>query len=425
MVEITGRHIDTMKKGLIFCVCAVSSALAGAQDLVISNGRVIDGAGRVLPQGSVVINNGRISSVSAGSATGTGVEIDAAGMTVMPAFTDTHRHVIRLEPPHNAEKMAAWFDEQSIDRMYEYLEAGFTTIMSAGDYTDAIVELRRRLQDGEITGPRLFASGWRIQTPPPGELEKCIADAFCSANNSYIMSPVEGRAKVRELVDAGVDVVKIRYDSADPNGITLEMLAAIMDEADQQGVPAIVHVTEVNDMMETVELGAERLVHTPHTGTLAGTKGPELVYESGIPVSSTLGVWVPMFLEDNIPRFRNGSPFPPPGIARAGQGPVNARYLWNEGVPIAFGTDTPFMPVDALAHELRPLGMLFSPADIVVMLTKNAAEYMDLGDKLGTLEPGKIADIVIVDGDPLTDSSALLDVVVVVMDGEIVVDNRQ
>jgi imidazolonepropionase-like amidohydrolase len=142
-----------------------------------------------------------------------------------------------------------------------------------------------------------------------------------------------------------------------------------MDEADQQGVPTVVHVTEVNDMMETVRLGAERLVHTPHTGTLAGTGGAELVKESGIPVSSTLGVWVPMYLDDDIPRFRNGSPFPQPGIARAGQGPVNARYLWNAGVTIAFGTDTPFTPVDALAHELRPLRVLFSPTDIVAMLT--------------------------------------------------------
>jgi imidazolonepropionase-like amidohydrolase len=94
-------------------------------------------------------------------------------------------------------------------------------------------------------------------------------------------------------------------------------------------------------------------------------------------------------------------------------------------VIVAFGTDTASLrPAAAIAHEIRTLSEVLSEEEIITALTRNAAQFLDLGDDISTLVPGKFADILIVDGDPLTDISALANVVVVIKDGRIVVDNR-
>ena len=150
---------------------------------------------------------------------------------------------------------------------------------------------------------------------------------------------------------------------------------------------------------------------------------------------STLGIFVPTFAEDNerirdrtgmdnVPRFRDLDPFPMDTISSAGQGPVNARMLWDAGIVYGFGTDTRFLPTDSLFHELKPLHLVFSAEDIVTIMGRNAAISIGRLDELGTVEAGKLADLVILDGDPLDDPYDLLNVRVVVQGGEIVVDNR-
>jgi imidazolonepropionase-like amidohydrolase len=117
-------------------------------------------------------------------------------------------------------------------------------------------------------------------------------------------------------------------------------------------------------------------------------------------------------------------PFPWRTLSSAGQGPVNARLLFEAGITYGYGTDTQHPPRESLALELRPLSLVFSPQDIVYILTRNAAISAGRGDTVGTLEPGKLADIVVLDRDPLTDTTALLDVALVIKGGEVVVDHR-
>jgi imidazolonepropionase-like amidohydrolase len=101
------------------------------------------------------------------------------------------------------------------------------------------------------------------------------------------------------------------------------------------------------------------------------------------------------------------------------------RQLWDAGVIVAFGTDTASLrPAAAIAHEIRTLSEVLSEEEIITALTRNAAQFLGLGDDIGTLEPDKFADIVIVDGDPLTDISVLANVAVVIQRGKVVVDNR-
>ncbi len=375
-----------------------------ARDLVITNARIIDGNGGTIEQGSVVVRNGRIASVSAGDTRAPGLmEIDAQGMTLMPGFIDAHRHIMRGDADQ-------WLNEQAEDRMQDFLDAGFTTVLSAGDSLEGIIELRRRLSEGELVGPRLLTSG-RASTTGSEE---------------------EARAAVRIASEAGADVVKSRIELVLEGERAKDNLIAITDEARKVGIPVMVHAATPADLIASVEARVDRLVHVPHGGWLDDTDGARMVAEAGIPMTSTIGFGVPVFgvyADDNVPRFRNGGPWPesiPRGgmIRPAGEKAVNARYLWEAGVTIGFGTDTGFHPKDSLAHELRPLNLVFSAQDIIAMLGKNAAIFLELEDEIGTLEAGKQADMVILDGDPLEDIYDVLHVGMVIQGGRVVVDNR-
>ena len=168
------------------------------------------------------------------------------------------------------------------------------------------------------------------------------------------------------------------------------------------------------------------LVHTPHIGNLGDDPAAvKKIADQRIPMTSTLAVFVPHYGSGTEPLFRDGKPFPWQTLSSAGQGPVNARLLWDAGVTYGFGTDTQWPPKETLVDELRALSLVFSPADIVQIITKNAANATMHGAEIGTLEPGKLADIVIVDGDPLRSSSELLNVVTTIKGGEVVFEARK
>ena len=112
-------------------------------------------------------------------------------------------------------------------------------------------------------------------------------------------------------------------------------------------------------------------------------------------------------------------------LESGGQGPVNARVLWEGGQLYAYGTDTQWDPRVSLYDELRALNLVFSPRDIVKIMGPNTAAAVDKSKDLGTLEPGKIANIVLLDGDPLDDVFNLTRVAVTIKDGKVVVDKRR
>ena len=417
------------------------------QDLVIANARIIDGNGGIIDSGSVVVRDGRIASVSAATANaavepaaaepadaGGARTINAGGMTVMPGFIDAHRHLISGDPD-------LWLAEQAVPRMQEFLDAGFTTVLSAGDDLDAILELRRRLDEGEIRGPRLIAAGRAPLAQSTGGFAPGVDPARIDVSRPphRPTEPAPGipheetRARVQQLAAIGVDAIKTVI-IVTPDGPEQETLSVIADEARRLGIPSITHAVTVVDTVAAVEAGTHVLVHTPHIGQL-DEETARMIADSGIPMMSTLGIFVPTFAADNtvirdrtgmdnVPRFRDLDPFPMDTISSAGQGPVNARMLWDAGIVYGFGTDTRFLPRDALFHELRPLHLVFSAEDIVTIMGRNAAISIGRLDELGTVEAGKLADLVILDGDPLDDPYDLLNVRVVVQGGEIVVDNR-
>ena len=408
---------------------------AWSQNLVIANARIIDGHGGVTDNGSIVVQDGRIASVSAEPADAGGAQvIDADGLTVMPGFIDAHRHVISGEPDQ-------WLAEQAVPRMREFLEAGFTTVLSAGDDLDAILELRRQLDEGEISGPRLIVSGRAPLAQSTGGfapgVDPARIDVSRPPHRPTVPAPgiphEQTRARIQQLANAGVDTIKTVIITT-PDGPEKETLSVIAEEAERLGIPSITHAVTVVDTVAAVEAGTHVLVHTPHIGQL-DEETARMIADSGIPMMSTLGIFVPTFAADNaiihdrtgmdnVPRFRDLDPFPMDTISSAGQGPVNARMLWDAGIVYGFGTDTRFLPRDSLFHELKPLHLVFSAEDIVTIMSRNAAIAIGRLDELGTVEAGKLADLVILDGDPLADPYDLLNVRMVIKGGEIVVDTR-
>ena len=142
-----------MKFRIVAGCAALGFALAAsAQNLVITNARIIDGTGNVIERGSVTVKDGKLISVGAGGAAGSaGTRIDAHGMTVMAGFIDAHRHLIRGDAD-------AWLKDHAGDNMKSFVNAGFTTVFSMGDDPKGILELRRRLKTGELAGPTLYAT---------------------------------------------------------------------------------------------------------------------------------------------------------------------------------------------------------------------------------------------------------------------------
>jgi len=391
---------------IIAAACSLLCAAdLGAQSLVIANARILTGTGGVIEQGSIVVRDGRIVSVAAGSPATQGAQvIDARGMTALPGFIDAHRHIIN----GNEDR---WFKEQSVERMREFLEAGYTTLMSGGGPFPGILELKRRVDSGTLKGPRIITSG------------RVDPDNFKTEDAA--------RAQVRKYAQAGIEIIKARIDP-EPTEVQRSILGITIDEAKKNKLDVMVHAVSVPAMLAALDAGAPKLVHTPHGGWLS-IEDARKVAAAGVETLSTIGFGVPVFgvfNKDNVPTFRDGSPWPD-GILdgkgrgrEAGEKAVNGRTLWDAGVTYGFGTDTNYHPREGLKHELRALSLMFSTTDILKLMGPNTAAFIEKSKDLGTLDAGKLADIVLVSGDPLDLIFNLLNVKVVVKEGTVVVDKR-
>ncbi len=403
-------------------------------DLVIGNARIIDGTGSVFEQGAIVVRGGTIAAISTNVAAAEApIYIDAAGMTVLPGFIDTHRHLLPSQFINSDEALARWLDEGLPAELQNYLAAELTTIMSTGDYFPAILEVRQRIEDGELQGPRLLSSGSNFSAPEGHPSVSVFGrNPWGGAHHTNaVADPEAARATVRELSDAGVDAIKVIYDGGQDDvwpRLEEAVLAAIADEARAQGLPTMVHVHGVEELVTAVELGATRFVHMPYRGSIADAHAARLLLEASIPIATTVGIRAPII-------DATGEIGRTPGAGRVEFTPLrqmyltqmldNLRTLWDAGVVVAFGTDTASLrPAAAIAHEIRTLNEVLTAAEIITALTKNAAQFLGRSEDIGTLEPGKFADIVIIDGDPLTDISSLANVMLVIKAGKIVVDNR-
>ncbi len=416
-------NTSSRTRGVAALAVMLLSGGVAAQDLVITNGRVLDGTGRVVERGTVVVRAGKIVSVGQGAPAGSaGRTIDAGGKTVMPGLIDAHRHLIQGDP-------ARWLADRAPAQMQEFLDAGFTTVLSAIDAAP-ILEARKQIADGAMRGPRLFA-GTFVPLAGAAPAVAAAGPRVDPARTDPARQPFTGPPApaipreatiqaVERAAQAGFDYLKVVLNTT-PNGPEVDTLKLVVAEGKKHGLPTIVHAVSVRDTVAAIDAAPATLVHTPHIGHLGDDPAAvKKIVDARIPMTSTLQVFVPHFEEDGVPLFRDAQPFPWNTLSSAGQGPVNARLLWEAGIVYGYGTDTQWPPKESLADELRALDLVFAPKDIVTIITKNAGLATLHGDEIGTLEPGKLADIVIIEGDPLRDSGALLNVVTTIKEGRVV-----
>jgi imidazolonepropionase-like amidohydrolase len=383
----------------IFAILASLTSIC-AQDLTITNARIIAANGAVIDRGSIVVRAGTIVSVAPGAPSATvGRSIDAKGMTAMPGFIDGHRHI--NTGPNEKQQMQA------------LLEAGYTTVLSGGGPAEGNITLRDHIDQGLINGPRVIPSG------------------SLRLNNQ---TPETARAEIRKMAALGIKFTgEISLTPAPgPSDKEIEVLKAIVDEGKKAGVVVQVHAVSSSAMLAAVDAGVPLLVHLPNKDWVSKEAATK-VAAAGTKVLGTVGFGTPVFgvfATDNQARFRDGKAWPA-GIVdgvrlgeEAGYMPVNARTTWDAGVILGYCTDTTYEPLAGLDHELKALNSMFSMPDLIKMMGPNTASYIQMADQLGTLEAGKFADIILLDGNPLEGYWNWLKTKVVVKGGVVVVDKR-
>jgi imidazolonepropionase-like amidohydrolase len=383
-----------------------------AQNLAITNARIIVGNGQVIEHGGILVRDGRIAAVVSGEApavpAGTQT-IDASGFTVMPGFIDDHRHLIG--------RADNFFENRANREMMELLESGVTTVQSGGDPFPAIVQLKQKIESGEIKGPRIVA---------PGPL-----------NFNKYQTVDELRSAIDEEIKAGAESLgEVHFPQAtfpaEPTEKETAFLKVAIDEGKKFGVPVQIHAVSPSAMLDAVRDGGTELIHTPHFGWLTD-EDAQTVKNAGALVSSCAGFGAPVFdvfNHDNIPTFRDGKPWPSAIIDGQGRGreagykPVNGRTLFDNGVVYGYCTDTTYQATAALAQELRVLNLMFSPIDLIKIMGPNSADVIGKSKDIGTLEAGKLADIVVLTGNPLEGYWNLLTDVMTIKGGLVLVDKR-
>jgi imidazolonepropionase-like amidohydrolase len=392
-------------------------APAAAQDVAITNARVIVGNGQVIESGTIIVRGGKIASVTPGAAPTQGLRIiDAKGLSAMPGFIDGHKHV------NNGENAAA--------QMRSLLEAGYTTVLAGGGPVDAYVALRDRIDKGEFIGPRIIPSG----------------------QVSLRQTPAEARAAVQALAARGIKhtgEIGLTPEPAPPQA-EIEVLKAIVDEAKKVGVQVNVHAVSSPAMAAAIDAGVTRLVHLPNKDFTTYEQA-EKVAQAGAIVAGLIAFGAPnidtlsaapaqvQWPKDNTVRFRDGKPWPeaiaganrdPKGRATGTEGGytiINARRIWDADPnhqTISYSTDQNAADLVVLEHELKSFSIVFSMADIHKIIGPNAARFVGMADQIGTLEAGKLADIILIDGNPTLNIYEMLKTKIVLKEGKVVIGAR-
>ena len=418
-------------------VCA--PALADDVD-IIHAGRLLAVPGEApVSEHSVVIRNGEIVSVAAGyvdaAAAGAGpdddVEIhDLRSMFVLPGLIDGHVHITTENNPRSrlqrVEMSAADYAIAGAGFARTTLMAGFTTVRDVGARErDAVFALRQGVENGDVVGPRIFASGSTISvTGGHGDgTQGYRADIGKLLHSTGVCDGVgECRQAVREQVRAGADHIKLTATagvlSNTAAGLEQQFfedeLQAIMASAHAMDRKVTAHAHGVGGINAALRAGVDAIEH----GTYLNAESIRLFKRTGAYLVPTVlaGVTVAEWAADP-----NSFLLPPQRAKAAQVGPKMldmARRAHAGGVKIAFGTDS---GVSRHGDNAREFGLLveagMTPMEAIYTATVAGADNLGKSDALGTIEPGKYADIVAVDGDPLTDVTELEDVDFVMKEG--------
>lgn len=380
--------------------------------ILLTNATVIDGTGAAAQHSSsVLIRDNTIESVGRNLCTDSAAEIiDLGGLTVLPGFFDCHVHFAFgpetgvLGPAQDDPVLATL---AAVGRMTDTLAAGVTTVR---DLCGLPVGYRTAIESGRIDGPRLHVALKALShTGGHGDGHRCGVNT--TAHMSELVDTVdETRIATRRLIRDGANVIKVcatggmssAYDDPDDEGLTEAEMSAVLDEVHRhRGLPVAAHAQGERGILAALRAGVTSIEH----GYAISDEGCDLALEKGTVL---------------VPTLRTG--LRPPNRETLSENKYQKKLRWlditreniaraiERGVSIAVGTDAGICTHGDNLEELALLVELgMKPMDAIVAGTRTSAELLRVGTQVGTLTAGKIADLVIVDGDPVADMSVLTD----------------
>jgi imidazolonepropionase-like amidohydrolase len=415
-------------------LAALLPAGSASAATLIHAGRLIDGVSSAPRERvTIVVDGGRIAAIESGfRAAGAGDEaVDLSGATVLPGFMDMHVHLTseysRTSEIDSVKKSEADRAYDSVVYARRTLMAGFTAVRNLGDQWNTSIALRRAIDAGKVEGPRIFTSGRSIGTRGGHADASNSFGPFLTSEDPRLDTVCNGaddcREAVRQRYKDGADSIKITATggvlsiakSGSAPQFPDQELAAVISTAHDYGMKVAAHAHGAEGIRRAVRNGIDSIEH----GTFADDEGIRLMKEEGTHYVPTIsaGRWVYDHAQD--PDY-----FPaivrPKALEVGPQIQQTFARAWKAGVRIMFGTDC---GVCAHGDNAKEFGYMVDAGMPVMDAIRSAtivpARYLGVDDRLGSLEPGKTADIVAVPGNPLDDVHVLERVSFVMKDGVI------
>jgi imidazolonepropionase-like amidohydrolase len=417
----------------IFFLCCINFSWAQAasapasKTVVIHAGHLLDvKTGKTLSNQSIVIQGDKIASVGSDSQVPAGAQvIDLANATVLPGLIDAHTH-LTMTTNFGYSRLGISVPREALygaRNARVALEAGFTTVRNVGasGYTD--VALRDAINAGDVPGPRMLVSGPPLSITG-GHGDNNLLPFEYHATSDGVADGVDGvRHMVRENIKYGADLIKFmasggvlsKGDNPQASQYTPEEMKAIVEEAHRLGRKVAAHAHGAQAIRWASEAGVDSIEH----GSYIDDAGIATLKKNGTYLVPTL------YLEDWFMENAEKIGTPPDLIAKAREvfpaARKNVARAFAAGVKVGFGTDAAVYPHGLNAHEFAVMVKLgLTPLQAIQAATVNDADLLGWSDKVGTIEAGKSADIVAVDGDPLADVTTLERVKFVMKGGEVV-----
>lgn len=417
---------------LLSLTCLAGQSVAATY---IHTGQLISAADtKVLKKMTVIVDGNKILDVKSGYLQpGENDQlIDMRGGTLMPGLMDMHTHLSSQQGPGSyMERFTlneADYALKGVDFARKTLQAGFTTVRNLGDGYNETVALRNAINNGIIQGPRIYTSAKSIATtgghadPSNGRAKQLMGDP--GPADGVVNGETEARKAVRQRYKDGADLIKITATggvlsvakSGQNPQFMQDELEAIVATAKDYGMKVAVHAHGKEGMKRAIQAGVNSIEH----GTYMDTEVIKLMKKHGTYYVPTVmaGEWVAE--KAKIDGFF-------PALVRpkaAAIGPLMQNTFsraYKAGVKIAFGTDSGVSAHGDNGREFTLMVEAGMPAvEAIRSATFHGAELLGISDQLGTVESGKLADLVGVQGDPLQDISLLSRISFVMKDGEIV-----
>jgi imidazolonepropionase-like amidohydrolase len=426
--------IKTLRTLLAASAALLLPAMAPAEDIAIHAGRLIDGVART-PRSNVtvLIHDDRIVSVTPGFSQPAGARlIDLSHKTLLPGLIDGHVHMlVNLErhPGQLAKVTRSSYDDlmSGVGYARTTLLAGFTSARDLGGPTSAIVALKKAINSGEIDGPRLWVAGMMLG-PTGGHSDLHTGFATEVTNKEWqdgiIDGPADATRKVRALHQAGADVIKIMPSGGvssvgdDPQAqlMTDEEIKAVVDTAHVLHMRVAAHAHGDKAIAHAAALGVDSIEH----GTFASAETYKIMKAHGTYMEPT--VIAGAMIADYV-RAHPGAMEKSIEAKSLAVGPImsrNAVEAYRAGVKISFGTDAGVFEHGKNAIEFQLLAKAGIPViDTILAATSVAASLLDASADIGSVQPGRYADIIATDGNPLDDVTELQRVRFVMKGGKV------